>query len=451
MASRKQKPTPGKALPLPPIRLIWLPFQRFAALESAAGLLLLICTIIALIWANSPLGASYEAIKTFPISLHLGSFAAEGDALLFVNDVLMSIFFLMAGLEIKREMLAGELASLRKSLLPISGAIGGMIVPALIYMVMTHGKIGSEGWGVPMATDIAFALGAMMALGKRVPTALKVFLVALAIIDDIGAILVIAIFYSGEIHWLGLGLAAVVMLVAGIMNKEGIHHPIPYLVCGIILWFALHHGGVHATLAGVLLAITIPHRPKVALADFSKRAQANIDAFVNCPPDAEPALLDEERVRAIRNLENDSKMAEPLLQQLEGRLHPFVSFIVIPLFALVNAGVAVSSHDLHTLFDPVSLGIILGLCVGKPIGITAAAWLAVRFRFGQLPDGVTWAQMLGAGILGGIGFTMSLFVAHLGLEKAGLLNEAKLAILVASTLATLVGVTLLVAINKRRV
>lgn len=368
------------------------PFQRFTRLESASGLLLLFAAAIAFAWANSPAREIYHAFRSWSIlKPPFAAFTLEQ----MVNNGFMAAFFLLVGLEIKREMLAGELASFRKSALPMAAAVGGMLVPAGIYAWFNHGSPAASGWGIPMATDIAFALGALTLLGKRIPQGLKVFLVALAIIDDIGAILVIAIFYTQRLHFGALALAGICIALLFGMKASGVRRLFPYLGLGILLWWFLLLSGIHATLAGVVLAGFIPYSSRCA--------------------------------------------EEPSLQCLERLLHPWVSFGVLPLFALVNAGAALIPETRGLLIQPPGLGIIVGLCLGKPVGITLFSWLAVRLRFGALPDGARWNHLLGTGLLGGIGFTMSLFIADLGLPDARLLEGAKLSVLCASLISGVAG------------
>jgi NhaA family Na+:H+ antiporter len=354
--------------------------KAFFRLEAASGILLLAGAAIALAWANSPWAASYPTLKHFEA---LPGFSLE----LVVNDVLMAVFFLMMGLEIKREMSRGELSSRRQATLPLAGALGGMLVPALIFTTWNAGGPAAQAWGVPMATDIAFALGVMTLLGNRVPLGLKIFLVALAILDDLGAILVIALFYSGnlQIPWL-VGAAGVTGLLFW-MNRKGVTHPLVYLAGGVALWVTLFQSGVHATLAGVLLAFCLP---------------------------------------------------VSLLQRVETGLHPWVNFAILPVFALFNAGIAMTPGVLDTLHQPLGLGILTGLLIGKPLGITLFAWGAVRLGLATLPTGTGWARLAGAGLLGGIGFTMSLFIAGLGLSP-DMLDGAKFSVLAASVVAGLTG------------
>jgi Na+:H+ antiporter, NhaA family len=397
---------------LKPLGLLAQPFQKFAALSSSGSILLIVCALLGMALANSPWHGWYDQLKAYPLHFHFGTHPFGGSLLEWVNDGFMTFFFLLAGLEIKRERMAGELASWKKSLLPMIAALGGMLVPAGIYGIFNHNEPSAHGWGIPMATDIAFALGALQVLGKRVPIGLKVFLVALAIIDDIGAIVVIAIFYAGDIHLAWLAAAAGLIAVLLFLPKFRIAYSPLYLFLGALLW--LHHGGVHATLAGVLLAFTIPYKPQAE----QEKGTAN-------------------------------RLPSTMLLRWESALHPYVSFAILPLFAGLNAGVAISLSEINSLVDPLGLGIVLGLALGKPIGITIASWIAIRMKWGELPDHVTWGQMWGAGLLGGIGFTMSLFVATIGLNSEALISEAKLSIVVGSTLSCLLGLSLLTLLSLR--
>ena len=361
--------------------------KEFFKLEAASGIVLFTCAVVALVWANSPLAASYHAlwqVSFAGLSLHH-----------WMNDGLMAIFFLVVGLEIKREITQGELSSIQKASLPIAAALGGMVVPALIYIFFNQGTTGAAGWGIPMATDIAFAIGVLTLLGKRVPIALKLFLTAFAIVDDMGAVLVIALFYTAQISWMFLALGFAVLGALLILNRMGVLKSSIYLILGILIWFAFLKSGIHATVAGVLLAFVIPTQTGI---------------------------------------------------KLEHNLHPFVSFGIMPLFALANAGVSLSGG---TLFQPINLGIIAGLVIGKQVGITLFSWLAVRLGFAELPKGIRWVQIYATGWLGGIGFTMSLFIANLAFSEADLVDVAKLGILVASVLAGIAGAAILYFFNRK--
>jgi NhaA family Na+:H+ antiporter len=361
--------------------------QDFFKLEAASGIVLFACAVAALVWANSPFAGSYHTlwqVSVAGLSLHH-----------WINDGLMAIFFLVVGLEIKREITQGELSSKQKASLPIAAAMGGMVVPALIYIFFNRGTTGAAGWGIPMATDIAFAIGVLTLLGKRVPASLKLFLTAFAIVDDMGAVLVIALFYTAQISWIFLALGFGILGTLFILNRMGVLKSSIYLILGALVWFAFLKSGIHATVAGVLLAFVIPTRTGI---------------------------------------------------KLEHIFHPWVSFGIMPLFALANAGVSLSGG---TLFHPVNLGIIVGLILGKQMGITLFSWTAVRLRIAALPEGIRWIQLYATGWLGGIGFTMSLFIANLAFSEPHLVDVAKLGILAASVLAGVGGAAILFLSRRR--
>ena len=426
-----------------PIERLVRPFQAFAARESSGGILLLLATLVALVWANSPWANSYFALWHTNVTLGFGAKTVAHDLHFWVNDALMALFFFVVGLEIKREFLVGELASPRQAMLPIVAALGGVLVPSAIYSVMNAGGPGARGWGIPMATDIAFVIGVMALLGSRVPTSLKVFLTALAIVDDIVAVLVIALFYTGQISWAALGIAALCVMALAAANRLGVRHPLPYALLGLLLWSAVLQSGVHATIAGVLLAMTIPSRTELNPNEFLHRSRGVLDHFERTAQKEKTVMNDEEQQAAIEALEESCEQLQPPLHRLEHALHPWVTFFVMPVFALANAGLVFNQRILTSIVEPIPLGVVLGLLLGKPIGITLASWLAVRLRVGALPDGTTWLQLHGAGWLGGIGFTMSIFVAGLAFEGEALLNMAKLGIFTASLLAGIVGSVLL--------
>jgi Na+:H+ antiporter, NhaA family len=371
------------------------PFQRFAGSEAASGIVLLASTACALAWANSPWQPAYVSLLHHALPLGSGPIRLDLTVHQWINDCLMALFFLLVGLEIKREMLCGELASLRKAALPIAAATGGMIVPALLYAALNGGSVASRGWGIPMATDIAFALGIAALLGPRVPVSLKVFLAAVAIVDDIGAVLVIAIFYTASIAWASLAVVAALVLVLALLNRAGVQHPVPYLLLGIVLWAAVLASGIHATIAGVLLALTVPA--------------------------------------------NASNSTSSLLEKLEHALSTPVAFLIVPLFALANAGVRIGGAVSAGSSATVLAGVVIGLVLGKPLGISLAAWLAVRMRIAVLPDSVSWRMLRGVSWLGGIGFTMSLFVGALAFADEALLDAAKIGVLLASCIAAFMG------------
>lgn len=432
--------------PEPPfIDRVLQPFAEFAHTASSGGIVLLVCTAIALAWANSPWAASYHHIWELEVALDAGPFAFRSTLHHLINDGLMAVFFFLVGLEIKREVLIGELASLRQAALPAAAALGGMVVPAAIYAAMNTGSSGSAGWGIPMATDIAFALGVLALLGDRVPAGLKVFLAALAIVDDIGAVLVIALFYTAGVNWAALGIAGALLLLAIGANASGVRRPSAYALIGVALWGAVLASGVHATVAGVLLAMAIPSRTRINEDEFLLGARRSVDAFERgCGPET-TVLTNQEQQEALLTLETLCEQAQAPLQVTERRLHGIVAFFIMPLFALANAGVRLSGGELATaLSSPVTLGVLLGLLLGKPLGITLFSWAAVRLGVATLPSRVTWRMVHGAAWLGGIGFTMSLFIAGLAFPgMPDLLAAAKLGILAASLIAGICGWLLL--------
>jgi NhaA family Na+:H+ antiporter len=413
-------------------------FQQFTRLQASGGILLLAAMVLALIWANSPWGHSYFELWETYLKVELGDLVLKESLLHWVNDGLMVIFFFLVGLEIKREILVGELASLRKATLPLMAAVGGMVLPASIYALFNLGRDSASGWGIPMATDIAFLLGLLIVLGSRVPVSLKVFFTALAIADDLGAVLVIALFYSSEISWLALGVGAVFLVALVVLNRGRVRHPLPYALLGIGLWLAFLQSGIHPTIAGVLLALTIPARTPMRASAFLAQCTAALGGL-------EPGAHAEEsrqQQAAAQTLETIAERIQTPLQRLERTLNPWVAYLVVPIFALANAGVDLSGNLAGALTNPISLGIAAGLVLGKPLGIILFSWIAVRFGIADLPHGVTWRQLFAASWLAGIGFTMSLFIAGSAFSGA-LLDTAKMGILVASLLAGGVGLGLL--------
>ena len=429
----------------PLVERLLAPFRRFAAIASAGGIVLLIATAIALAWANSPWAESYHHLWEMPLTIGVGGWTATWTLHHFINDGLMAVFFFLVGLEIKREMRAGELKSLRSAALPMFAALGGMVVPALLYTLVNAGGPGSAGWGVPMATDIAFALGVLALLGDRVPLGLKVFLAALAIVDDIGAVLVIALFYSGGVAWGALAVTAGLLLLAAGANAAGVRTPWAYALIGIALWGAVLASGVHATVAGVLLAMTIPVRTRIdehAFLESARRALADFDAaaLLRAEDPDRTVLANTAHHTALEELEHLTGQAQPPLIRIEHALHGIVAFAIMPIFALANAGVSLSGDDMRdALGSSITLGIVLGLALGKPIGVTAFAWLAVRMGMATLPRGVSWRMIAATGVLAGIGFTMALFIAGLAFVDPELLEAAKFGILAASTVTGLAG------------
>lgn len=423
------------------------PFQEFAARETSGGILLLACTVTALVWANSPWAHHYTALWHTPFTVGLGNLNLSKELHFWVNDALMAVFFFVVGLEIKRELLAGELASPRQAALPILAALGGVVVPALLYTALNAGGPGARGWGIPMATDIAFAIGVMALLGDRIPLGLKVFLTALAIVDDIAAVLVIAVFYTANLAWGALGVAAFCLLLALVANRLGVRHPLPYALIGAVLWITVLQSGIHATIAGVLLAFMIPSRTAINQRDFLRHGRAVLDHFETASL-TEPMdiLSDIEQQIAVDALEDACEKVQPPLHRIEHALHPWVTFLIMPLFALANAGVSLSGDLGKVIAQPITLGVVLGLVLGKPIGVTLASWLAVRLGWASLPENVSWKHIHGAGWLAGIGFTMSLFMTGLALTDDAHLTAAKVGILIASVCAGVVGSVILLRI-----
>ena len=434
----RQSPSPESPERDSPLDRLLRPFVEFTRIEAAGGILLLTCALLALLWANSPFANSYTALWDTKVTVAIGSFKIAKPLLLWINDGLMAVFFFVVGLEIKREVLVGELSTGRQAALPVAAAVGGMIVPAAIYAALNAGGDGRGGWGVPMATDIAFALGVLALLGDRVPTALKVFLTALAIADDLGAVLVIALFYTDQIAWSWLAGGLGLLVVLAVANRLGVRSLVVYLGLGLLLWVAFLKSGVHATVAGVLLALTIPARGRLDGPRFLSEGHATLDAFAAADESASPGHLTAEQQSAVMTLEEACEQAGTPLHRLEHALHPWVGFGIMPVFALANAGVAMSGDLGATVAHPISLGVILGLVVGKQLGVLGFAWLAVRTGLAALPQQLTWRQIHGAACLAGIGFTMSLFIAGLAFE-ATLLPMAKVGILTASLVSGVIG------------
>ena len=419
------------------------PFQQFFRTEAAGGIVLLVAAALALVWANSPFADAYADLWGAYVTVGAGSFEISKPLLLWVNDGLMAIFFFVVGLEIKREVLAGELAEPRKAALAIAAALGGMAVPALLYTLVTAGTPASGGWGIPMATDIAFALGVLALLGSRAPLALKVFLTAVAIVDDLGAVIVIALFYTAKLN-IGMLVASLACVAAlAVVNRLGVQKPIVYGLVGIVAWVFMLKSGIHATIAGVLVALTIPATRRIDETEFSERIGYLLGHFRH-GLDPGNTVPDADQMHAVHSMEEAIQDVEPPLQRLEHSLHGFVAFFVMPVFALANAGVAFGADFASLATDIVALGVMVGLVVGKPIGVMLLAFVAVKTGLARLPTGVTWRHVLGVSFLTGIGFTMSIFIANLAFGTGALLDSAKLGILAASLVSGVLGaVTLL--------
>jgi Na+:H+ antiporter, NhaA family len=423
----------------PATDMIVRPFQEFARLEVAGGVLLAATTIVALVWANSPWRDTYTALWQTRLTVSVGDLALAKPLVKWVNDGLMAIFFFVVGMEIKREVIVGELADRRKATLPIVAALGGAVLPALIYVTLNRGGAGADGWGVPMATDIAFALAALTLLGSRIPIGLKVFLTALAIADDIGAVLVIALFYTPAVAWSFLGLAAAFLAALVLANLLGARSPVIYAVLGLGLWFAFVESGVHATVAGVLLALTVPIRSRIDADEFLRRGRALLEEFERGGEHGRAVTPTVNQRDVVHALQESCAHVETPLHRMEHALHPWVSYAILPVFALANAGVTFEGSIGDALGHPVTIGVALGLVLGKQVGVFLAAWLAVRAGVAALPTGVTWRALYGAAWLAGIGFTMSLFIAALAFDEPGLLTAAKVGILGGSVISGLGG------------
>ena len=431
----------------PPIHQFTRPFQEFFKVEASSGIILMAATAVALLLANSPWAAEYFHLLETYITIAFGQFDVSLSLLHWINDGLMAIFFFLVGLEIKREILIGELSSPRKAALPIAAAIGGMLLPALIFVAFNFGGAGAAGWGIPMATDIAFALGVLALLGSRAPASLKIFLTALAIVDDLGAVLVIAVFYTDQIAWAWLAIGILIFLGMLLLNRLGVRAPMAYGLAGIVLWFAFLESGVHATIAGVLAAMTIPATARINTREFVNWGRRALDEFeACCDADAEnnPQPTTTEQRGLLQALETAIHHVEAPLQRLEHSLEQPVAYVIMPIFAVANAGVPFVGSLIDTLLSPVGLGIIFGLVVGKQLGIMLFSWAAVRAGVADLPEGVSWRHIWGASWLAGIGFTMALFIDSLAFDgEPALLNSAKVAILVASLISGMVGYLIL--------
>jgi Na+:H+ antiporter, NhaA family len=419
-------------------RVVLRPLQEFLRTSTSGGSVLLLAVLVALIWANSPWRDAYDRLWLTGLSIHLGGWGLDEDLRHWLNDGLMTLFFLLVGLEIKRELTIGELREWRAAALPMIAAIGGMVVPALLYVAVNVGGAGSKGWGVPMATDVAFALGALTLAASFAPANLKPFLLTLAIVDDIGAILVIAVFYSGGVRWPPLGVAALLLVLIATLRRVHVRSMTVYGLLAVVLWYAVLRSGVHPTIAGVSLGLLTPAVPFQRPRAVSDEAHRTADETVDDPhpPDADSHWW--------LRLAWLSREAVSPLARIEHALLPWSSFVILPLFALANTGVELSGSTLRqAATSRVTLGVVLGLVGGKLVGIWLASFLAVKLGVGKLPDGVGWGPVVGLAATAGIGFTVSLFVAGLAFDDATLLDEAKVGILVGSLIAGVLGHTLL--------
>jgi NhaA family Na+:H+ antiporter len=414
-------------------------FQRFFHSEASGSVLLLLATAVALAWANSPWAELYQRMLHVGLGVTLGGWTFSMSAAHWVNDGLMALFFFVVGLEIKRELLVGQLSTFRSALLPVAAALGGVVVPALLYAWLNAGGPGARGWGIPMATDIAFALGVLALVGSRVPIGLKVFLTALAIADDLGSVLVIAVFYTANVKLTWLATAAGLLALLYLATRLSVRRYGAYLILAGGVWAAMLASGVHATVAGILVALTVPVRAGIEPGAFLTTLRGKLDELERGTLTRESMVRDTEQMEIIEEMGVATLDFLPNGFAIERYLHPVTAYFVLPVFALFNAGVRLGGRLQETLLQPVSLGILLGLVFGKQVGITLASWVAVRTGQAELPPGVTLAQLHGASILGGIGFTMSIFVGGLAFPEGPLLSAAKLGILAASTVSGVIG------------
>lgn len=416
--------------------------SQFVGNAAISGIILIAIVIIALIWANSNFGESYFMLWEKKIVIGFGDAVLSKPLLLWINDGLMAMFFFVIGLEIKREVMAGELSSWKQASMPIFAALGGMLLPAALYLLFNLGKTSSNGWGIPMATDIAFSLGVLALLGKRVPLSLKIFLTAFAIVDDIGAVIVIALFYSSNIILSNLIIGGLFLGVMVIMNIAGVRNKLAYAIPGILgIWLAFLLSGVHATIAGVLAALVIPASTTINKVSFKKTISGLTDKIDDLKKNH--SFLSKKEQGIVTEIKNTCEYYEPPVQSLEHTLHPWVVFLIMPIFALSNTGVLIGHDFFNVMTEPSGLGIIVGLLIGKPLGIMLFSWLAYKSGIALLPEGTKWIHVLGIGFLGGIGFTMSLFVASLAFKDPELVTTAKVSILFASVLAGLLGFLIL--------
>ena len=425
-------------------RLVW-PLVRFMQIESASGFVLLACTALALWLTNSSHHDDFVALWKMPVDLRIGDFVMEGTLGHWINDGLMVIFFFVVGLEIKRELVLGELRDPKKAALPAMAALGGMVVPAGLYLALQHGQPGEPGWGVPMATDIAFVVGFLALLGRRVPAGLKILLLSLAIVDDIGAVVVIAAFYTAKLNLAYLGYAAVGFALTYLFNLMGVRRVPVYVVIGIGIWFCFHESGVHPTVAGVLLGLLTP-----TSAWFGEKAL--VDVLLESLPvfrgEAAEVPPEERHKYAVRVARTAQEVVSPL-ERLEEGLHPWVAFVIMPLFALSNAGVVFQTEALS---HPVAIAVAIGLVIGKPVGIVFFSWAAVKAGFARLPEGVNWKMLIGGGCLAGIGFTMALFIAGLAFRDlpSEYLDAGKIGTLLGSAISAVLGCSLLLLGMRRQ-
>lgn len=420
------------------MRFIKEPINQFIRLETSASIVLFLATVLALALANSPLNEAFRDFWQNPLTVGTPGFMLSKPLVLWVNDGLMAIFFFLIGLELKRELLTGELSSFKKASLPVFAAIGGMVVPALLFTFFNHNKPGADGWGIPMAADIAFSLGILKLLGKRVPAGLKIFLTAFAIVDDLGAVLVIALFYSDDILWKYILYALLIVTFLLLMTHQNRYSKYFYFVSGVAVWFLFLKSGIHPTVAGVLMALTIPLAREEETLSFYNGTQEALDDFLKeCKPGQTKAILTENQLGSLGAIGILTEKATPPLQYLEHKLHGWVSYLIMPVFALTNAGVAISLSGNLDLNLAITLAI--SMFVGNIVGIATFSLLAIKLKIAELPEQVTPAQIVGVSFLGGLGFTMALFISNLAYTDSVLADSSKAGILLGSFFAGLIG------------
>ncbi len=430
-----------------PIEKILAPVSRFIHLEYTSGIVLLGCVLAAILWSNFD-HESYEHLWEINFSVGFDKFELSKPLHVWINDGLMAIFFFVIGLELKREFIAGELSTVKKASLPMMAALGGMVVPALIYFAINHGTQAVRGWGIPMATDIAFALGLLAMAGKGVPSSIKVFLSALAVADDLGAVLVIAIFYTSDLNFAVLGIAGVFLMILIAGNAIGIRNSAFYLLFGICVWVCFYFSGIHATIAGVLVAFTIPAVTRISERKYSDTLRQLSYKFDEEIPN-NSTLLTANQYHIINDVKQLSLAAETPLQKIEHAIHPWVAFVIMPLFALANAGIVISADFFMAIQNPVTVGVMIGLVVGKFVGVLLFTWFMVKVKASVLPHNSSWMHIIGVALLAGVGFTMSLFISGLAFNNIEFVTQAKYGILMASVIAGVAGLIILKGVSKK--
>lgn len=428
-------------------RYLITPIQKFVQIESFSGILLFTATIIALIWANSGFADSYQSLWKYEIGIGNESFGLIKPLILWINDGLMAIFFLLIGLEIKRELLIGELNSVRKASFPLFAAIGGMVVPLSVYLLLNSNPDTSKGWGIPMATDIAFSLAILRLLGKSVPLSLKIFLTAFAIVDDLGAVMIIAVFYSGGVEWSLLLYSMILLAILFAVSYRGQYNKFLTFTLGVIIWVLFLKSGIHPTIAGVLLAFTIPISKKINLPSFLDQLGTINSKIANISKTNEK-ILTKDQIDQIDNLDDLIEDFQSPLQRLEHTLHSWVAYLIMPLFALANAGIAFSAN--MNIDANLIISIAAALFIGKLIGITFFSFLAVKLNLAELPEGINFLQIMGVAIIAGVGFTMSIFIANLAfISDLAYIDSAKIGILIGSLISGIIGAVILKLAGKK--